>query len=216
MRLPLAERATAEAELIAPLITVDEGHWHADLPSTGAGVLVLGGLLIRRVGIEGRYGAELLGEGDLLRPWQGLDSGSSLAHATDWRVLARTRLAVIDARVTLRLSRYPELSVALIDRALGRARTLAATMAIIHQPLIGLRLEMLLWLLADRWGRVRADGTLLPLSLTHEVLAELIAARRPTVSTALAELSRSGTITRTAEGFLLLGSPPGELLGIDL
>jgi CRP/FNR family cyclic AMP-dependent transcriptional regulator len=213
--IPPELRAQAELELIAPLLSLPRGRWHADLPADGAGLLVLGGLLTRRVGFGGRYGAELLGDGDLLRPWQGLEF-SSLAHDTDWRVLSRTRLAVIDARVMRRLARYPELSVALIDRAVRRTRRLATTMAIIHQTGVELRLRMLLWLLADRWGRVRSDGTLLPLSLTHEVLAELIAARRPTVSTALAELAHAGYVTRSPEGFLLHRDPPGELLEIEL
>jgi CRP-like cAMP-binding protein len=43
---------------------------HPDRARGGYGLLVLEGLLLRRVGIEGRYGAELLGPGDLLRPWQ--------------------------------------------------------------------------------------------------------------------------------------------------
>jgi CRP/FNR family cyclic AMP-dependent transcriptional regulator len=207
-------RASAEAELIAPLMTVKRGEWHADLPARGAGLLVLGGLLIRRVGVNDRFGAELLGEGDLLRPWQGLESVGSMPSAADWRVLTPVRIAVLDERVTGRLTRYPQLSVALIDRALRRARALSTTMAIIHQPRVELRLHMLLWLLADRWGRVRVDGVLLPLALTHEVLAELIAVRRPTVSTALSELGRDRRVTRVADGFLLGGSPPGELAEI--
>jgi CRP-like cAMP-binding protein len=209
-------RAAAEAELIAPLVTLAPGSWHADVAAEGLGLLVLDGLLLRRVGIDGRFGAELLGEGDLLRPWQQLGPSSSLALATDWRVLAPVRLAALDARVSLRLARYPQLTVTLIDRALRRARALSATMAIVHQSHLETRLLMLLWLLADRWGRVRPDGTLLALSLTHEVLAELIAARRPTVSTALAALAREGLVTRTPEGFLLGGEPPRELLEIEV
>jgi CRP/FNR family cyclic AMP-dependent transcriptional regulator len=213
--IPDALRPAVTIELTAPLLSLQRGPWRADLPAAGAGLLVLDGLLIRRVGLGDRYGAELLGQGDLLRPWQGLEF-SSLAPATDWRVLAPTRLAVLDDRTTSRLARYPELSVALIDKALGRARRLAATMAILHQARVELRLEMLLWLLADRWGRVRPGDTLVPLALTHAVLAELIAARRPTVSSALAELARQGRVTRTAAGFQLHGSPPSELLSIEL
>ncbi len=198
------------------MLTLAAGPWHAEVAPEGLGLLVLGGLLIRRVGIDGRFGAELLGEGDLLRPWQQLGPGSSLTLATDWRVLAPVRVATLDARVSLRLARYPQLAVSLIDRALRRARALSATMAIVHQSHLETRLLMLLWLLADRWGRVRPDGTLLALSLTHEVLAELIAARPPTVSTALAALAREGRVTRSPEGFLLHGEPPRELLEIEV
>jgi hypothetical protein len=43
----------------------------------GIGLIVLRGRLIRRLGIDGRFGAELLGQGDVLRPWQGEDSVST-------------------------------------------------------------------------------------------------------------------------------------------
>ena len=33
------------------------------------GLLVLQGLPVRRVGVDGRFGAELLGQGDILRSW---------------------------------------------------------------------------------------------------------------------------------------------------
>lgn len=51
---------------------------------------------------------------------------------------------------------------------------------------------MLLWHLADRWGRVRSDGVIVALDLTHSVLAELVAARRPTVTRSLSELADKG------------------------
>ncbi len=41
----------------------------------GLGLLVLEGLILRRVGLGGRFGSELLGDGDLLRPWQDVDPG---------------------------------------------------------------------------------------------------------------------------------------------
>ncbi len=56
---------------------------------------------------------------------------------------------------------------------------------------------MLLWHLADRWGRVRSEGVVLPLRLTHSVLADLVAARRPTVTTSLSELARQELVEPT-------------------
>jgi hypothetical protein len=53
---------------------------------------------------------------------------------------------------------------------------------------------------------------MLPLRLTHTVLADLVAARRPTVTTALTDLSRRGLVIPVAEGWLVSGDPPGELL----
>jgi hypothetical protein len=62
----------------------------------GIGLLVLKRLLIRRVSIESGFGAELLGQGDLLRPWQGEGAQSTLSSTSGWRVLEDARIAVLD------------------------------------------------------------------------------------------------------------------------
>ncbi len=173
---------------------------------------MLSGLLIRRVGIDARFGAELLGEGDLLRPWQGEDEPPTLPVTTGWRVLEPTRMAVLDEAFARRMARYPPLSGRIAGRALKRSRDLAVNMAIVHQARVDVRLHMLFWHLAARWGRVRSDGVSLPLRLTHNVLADLAAARRPTVTTALSELAKRDLVHAVEGGWLLLGEPPGELL----
>ena len=88
-------------------------------------------------------------------------------------------------------------------------------MAIINQARVNVRLLMLLWHLADRWGRVRSEGVVLPLHLTHSVLADLVAARRPTVTSALSELARLELAVPQTPGWLLRGKPPGELLELE-
>lgn len=177
----------------------------------GIGVLVLEGLMIRRVGIEGRFGAELIGEGDLLRPSD--ESVSPLLPlTTDWTVVVPTRVAALDERFEQRLAQYPELGRALIARAIQRSKNLAVNMAIVHQARVDIRLHMLLWHLAARWGRVRSDGTVLRLRLTHAVLADLVAARRPTVTTALSELTRQGLLRTDGETWILPGEVPVDLL----
>jgi CRP-like cAMP-binding protein len=60
-------------------------------------------------------------------------------------------------------------------------------------------------------GTVGPDGVAVPLRLTQTVLAALVALKRPTVSAALGALERGGRVTRTGSGWLLRGSPPGEL-----
>jgi CRP/FNR family transcriptional regulator, cyclic AMP receptor protein len=184
--------------------------WPADLRS-GPGLLVLDGLLLRRVGLEGRFGGELLGRGDLLRPWQIEDSGNSLAQTSGWRVLQRARVALLDLDFTRRIAAYPEIHGQLLARAIRRSRYLALSMAIMHHPKVETRLQLLLWHLADRWGRVHPDGIHLPIKLTHMVLSELVGARRPTVSAALGAIERDGRITRNGPGWVLHGSPPGAL-----
>jgi hypothetical protein len=216
--IPPARREHAMDELTARVYRIPAGPWPAEpsaiLPGD-IGLLVFKGLMLRRVGIEGRYGAELLGECDLLRPGQGEDTPSpTLSTTTGWSVIEPTRLAVLDQQFAHRLVRYPELVGRLVGRAVQRSRHLAVNMAIVHQARVDIRLHMLFWHLAGRWGRVRSDGTLLPLRLTHSVLADLVAARRPTVTSALAELSRHGLVVFGDDGWVLRGDPPGELLEV--
>jgi hypothetical protein len=47
------------------------------------------------------------------------------------------------------------------------------------------------------------------------VLADLVAARRPTVSSALGELIRDGLLRSVPNGWVLVGEPPGELLELQ-
>ena len=182
----------------------------------GLGILVLSGLLVRRVGIDGRFGAELLGEGDLLRPWQWEADSATLALEMAWSIVEPVRLALLDEDFMRRcIGRFPELSAGLVGRAMQRARNLAVNMAIVHQARVDSRLRMLLWHLAGRWGRVRPEGTVVPFRLTHALLADLVAARRPTVTSALSELSRRGLVISHGGEWILYGEPPRELLDIE-
>jgi CRP/FNR family transcriptional regulator, cyclic AMP receptor protein len=208
--VPAGARANAIEECIATVVRIPRGAWaghRTDSMRAGIGLLVLDGLLIRHVGVSGSFGAELLGDGDLLRPWQEPDD-PILPHAVGWRVLRQARMAVLDREAARRLARYPELTGRLVAREVERSRNLAINMAIVGHARVDVRIHMLLWHLADRWGSAHPGGTILPLPLTHAVLAELVAARRPTVSTALAGLARNGLVNATRDGWLLAGEPP--------
>jgi CRP/FNR family cyclic AMP-dependent transcriptional regulator len=215
--VPADRQRDAVQELTARTVVIPTGAWPAatSLYPDGIGLLVLNGLLLRRVGLKGRYGAELLSQTDLLRPWQGENGSATLSTITGWSVIEPTRAAVLDLDFAGHLVRYPELVGRLVGRAIQRSRHLAMNMAIVHHARVDVRLHMLLWHLAGRWGRVRADGTMLPIRLTHSVLADLVAARRPTVTSALSDLSRRGLVRFVADGWLLPGEPPGELLDLE-
>jgi CRP/FNR family transcriptional regulator, cyclic AMP receptor protein len=206
---------TAQRACVARTLALPGGDWsgesRVDEMRFGIGLLILDGLLVRRVGLAGRFGAELLGEGDLLRPWQREDQGTSLPRAGRWRVIEQGRVALLDNEFALRVARYPEVTSALFARAIRRSRYMAVTMAIIHQPRIDIRLHMLFWELADRFGRVHPDGVHVPLRLTHSILGELVAARRPTVTKALGELAERSAVIWTGDEWLLPGRPPSEL-----
>ena len=212
--VPAPRRGQAIRECLARTVVVPSGPWQGlpDVPGEErVGLLVLGGLVLRRVGIMNRFGAELLGEGDLLRPWQGEAELAPLPVTTGWRVLAPARMAVLDGAFVSRMAHYPQLFNRLIGRVLERSRSLAVNVAIVHHARVDVRVHMMLWQLAGRWGRVGPDGVILPLRLTHQVLADLVAARRPTVTTALTDLARRGLIEPGKGGWLLVGQPPGEL-----
>jgi hypothetical protein len=205
----------ARQDCVARAIRVPTGLWdpQADAGDIrfGIGLLILDGLFLRRVGIGGRFGGELVGDGDLLRPWQREEQGASIPRTGAWKVLRKGRVALLDAEFALRVARYPEVISTLFARAIRRTRHMAVSIAIIHQPRIDLRLHMFFWDLADRFGTVRPDGVHLPLRLTHAMLGELVAARRPTVTKALGELADRGLVTWTGEDWLLGGGPPLEL-----
>jgi CRP/FNR family transcriptional regulator, cyclic AMP receptor protein len=208
-------REAAIQDCVAPVVAFKTGEWSPtqELGDVryGIGVLLLKGLMVRRVSVGGRFGAELLGEGDLMRPWQPEDQATSLPRAGRWRGLRDGRVAVLDTDFTVRVAHYPEVISALFARAVRRARHMAANMAIAHQPRVDVRLLMLFWELADRWGIVRPDGVHLPIRLTHAMLGELTGARRPTVTKALGELAERGLVRRNGSEWLLRDGPPTEL-----
>ena len=207
--------ALARERCRAGLLRLTEGAWPEPQWPTevreGPGLLVLDGLLLRRVGLNGRFGAELLADGDLLRPWQREDAIASIPRRSGWRILQSCRLAVLDLGFARRTAAFPSIQAEIVARALRRSRHLAVNMAIVHQRKVDVRLHMLLWHLADQWGTIHHGGASIAVRLTHSQLAEMVAARRPTVSAALGSLERADKVCATEDGWFLRGPPPGEL-----
>jgi CRP/FNR family cyclic AMP-dependent transcriptional regulator len=200
--------------LVVPVWTLPRGAWPAGAAQEDGmmGLLVLDGVLSRSVSLGKIAYPELLGRGDLLRPWQPEGNESLLPVEVSWQILEPCRLAVLDKRFAAIVCRWPEVVDELLGRALRRARELDLNMAIAQLPLLELRLLGLLWHLADRWGEPSADGVRIPVRLTHGLLAALVLGRRPSTSRALGELAERGLVTRDAdEGWLLHGEPPTEL-----
>jgi len=174
------------------------------------GLLIIDGVLASEIMLQDVVSTELLGAGDIVRPWPLDGSERLLCDQVRWMVLADCRVAVLDQRFATALTRYPELYWALLERMDRRARRLATTQAIAQLNCFERRLLAMLWHLAERWGRVTTDGILIPLDVSHRLLGQLIGARRPTVSTALGVLARRGAIQRRPDGaWTLHGDPPG-------
>ncbi len=178
------------------------------------GFMIVDGLLSRDVQVLGRRCVELLGHGDVMRPWQWDDEGSHVRAEVGWVVLEPARLAVLDQGLVTRMAPWPQLGLELFNRGTRRAHALAVALAIAHHPRVDDRLLLTLWHLAERWGRVTPEGIVVPLPLSHQRLADLVGAHRPSVTTAMGELTRSGAISRRDEGdWVLHGQPPEQLRG---
>jgi CRP-like cAMP-binding protein len=213
--LDSTRHAAALRDARAAVVDVKTGPWNPDpLPASlraGLGLLVLEGAVVRRIGHRRRGGAELLGPGDIMRPWDADgESGSLTALPTSWRVIEPLRIAVLDQRFAARIAPYPEISARLVARATERAKAILVQMAIAHHARIDDRLSLALWHVAERWGRVTPSGVALTLRLTHELLADLVAAQRPSVTLSLQHLERDGHIERRDGAIYLLGEPPSS------
>jgi CRP/FNR family transcriptional regulator, cyclic AMP receptor protein len=212
-----ARLARARQASVANVIRVRTGSWEAsegaDRAGGGFGLLLLDGVLVRRVGVEGRYGAELLAKGDLLRPWEHDGEGGVLPFETAWQVVETTRAAILDLRWAAQMAPFPEVAGQLMARLMQRSRRLAMLMAIAQQPRLEQRLWLVFWELADRYGTVHPDGVHIDLPLTHEVLSHLTAAQRPSVSSALGRLADGGIIRRVDRSWVIHGDPPQAPLG---
>ena len=207
--LPPAERDAASRRLVAPAFDLPVGIWTpADRPELSGirqalGLLVVDGLLTRSITLEGRTTGELLGVGDIVRPWDTEEPPPHVSMTITWAVHAPTRLALIDRRFLTAATRWPCIIEELSHRAVRRSRALSLQLALGQVPRIEGRLLLLFWRLAQRWGRVTPEGIVLPLRLTHETLAALVAARRPSVTSALGRLTEGGLIERRDGGWLL-------------
>ena len=184
------------------LLAVRRGIWDAagDAEATGAiGMVIVSGTVLRRVVAGHREGAELLGAGDLVQPARDTTNVS-------WRVVADCTVAVVDLRALADAATVPELTSALLGAATTRTHTVARQLVIAQWPSVDERLVATLQALAERWGVMTPDGIVLPDFLTHSVLAPLVGARRPSVTTSLKRLNDSGAVRRRPDGRWLLDS----------
>jgi CRP/FNR family transcriptional regulator, cyclic AMP receptor protein len=212
-RLPPSELDAASKTLSVAVMELTAGRWKAPAePRRGQlGLVVLDGIVLREICISRDWSAELLGEGDMLRPW--VEESSSFVLSR-WEILEPARLAVLDAAAASQVAKFPGLVDELFERTIRRSRSLAVHALIEGVHRIDQRLLLLFWHLAEQRGERSADGVVIPVRLTHGHLARLIGARRPTVTTALGQLRRAGQLVRKPDGgWLLSGEPPepGEI-----
>jgi len=190
----------ARRSVHARVLAVRRGHWDAATDALSPGIyafIVIEGTMLRRVAAGHREGAELLGPGDILQPGRDTD-------AVAWRAVTDCRLAILELRTLADAGAYPELAGALLAAANQRTNTVARQLVVAQWPSVDERLVATLEMLADRWGVVTGDGIVLPDFLTHSVLAPLVGARRPSVTTSLKRLHDAGAVRRRPDGRWIL------------
>jgi CRP/FNR family transcriptional regulator, cyclic AMP receptor protein len=211
-RLSADRLAAARSQLGVRVVPLPRGDLAVDeLASVGAdgvGLLLLDGVVTRAVALDDIVSTELLGPGDLIRPWAVEEELRFVAQRVHWRVHSHAQVAVLGRFFGAAVVRFPELNAALIDRAAAQTRRLATIKAISHLNSVERRLLALFWHLAERWGRVTGEGIVVPLTLPHRLLGELVGARRPTVSSALAVLRSEGRLLRRGQDAWLLRDEP--------
>jgi CRP/FNR family transcriptional regulator, cyclic AMP receptor protein len=202
-------RAALGPRLVVPSVLLDRGPWA--LPSlaeqAGAegrvhGVLLLDGFVTLEAELLGRNCTRLILPGDLLLTG-GEEEQDALALRWGWSALTETTLAVLDGPTMSAARRWPALLTAILDRAALQLRQAQQQQAISQLPRVEDRLLALLWAVADRCGVVRGEEIWLPLPVTHEVLAHLIGARRPTVSLGLKRLAEAEHVSAQDDGWVL-------------
>jgi CRP-like cAMP-binding protein len=221
--IPAADRPTAERVLTVATQLIEAGPWDptADVGAEppAIGLLIVRGVITRDLVFAGRTTTELLGTGDIIRPWVDDSQFDALPFEATWQAHTPAQVALLDARIAMACGRWPAMATAVSTRFVRRARSLAFQRAIAQIPRVDERLLVLLWSLAERWGRVGPDGVRLPLALPHRTLATLVGARRPSVTTALSGLARDGLVERVPDGWLLHGDPaevlPARVAGAE-
>lgn len=185
----------------ARTLGVRRGPWDAAADArehARHGLVIVDGGVLRRVVAGHREGAELLGPGDFIQP------AAETGEGVSWRAVTDATLAVVDAGLLAEAAAVPELLAAMLSAIAARTNTVARQLVVAQWASADERIVATLEMLADRWGVMTPQGVALPAFLTHAVLAPMVGARRPSVTTALKRLEGSGRVRRAPDGRWLL------------
>lgn len=126
--------AIARRQLVAGVVGYPRGTWIVGVddfdPVANLGLLLVKGLLARRVTIGEHTSAELLGPGDVLQPWLRIGPDQSVAVEVGWEAVQAVQAAVLDRAFCALVSRWPEITAAISRRILQRSHWLAFHLAV--------------------------------------------------------------------------------------
>ena len=202
----LARRKHALQAVTAAPLQLSPGE-HLNQDSIGSeetlGLVVLSGFLVREWTTAESVSADLLGPEDVVHPWGGEPMITMLHHTVSWTAITPTRLALLDEQFFHRAVPWPEITGTLLERS-GRLAQRLALRGAIESLNVDARVLASFWLWASQWATVAGQGVVLRIPLSHERIARLIHARRPTVTTAIGRLRRAGLINQRQDGVWLL------------
>jgi hypothetical protein len=198
----------AREQAVFPTLELDTGPLMIDWLRHAAGTrgrlhgfLLLAGALTMNVHMSSRTCTRLVATRELVL-LDGVET-DSIPIEWEWSVLEPARLLLLDERLHTVARRWPPLLSAIIERAAQQTRNAFLQQAISQLPRVEERLLALFWSIADRQGVMRPNGVWLELAATHETLAHMVGAQRPTVSLGLARLAESGLLRAERGGWLL-------------
>lgn len=170
------------------------------------GFVLVDGLVCVELQLRDRHLIELLGPGDVVQPPV---RDGDLGVGPRATILSESIVLALGATFLAAAARWPSLLARAMERVQRQHERLAVQQLIVHLPLAKHRLLLVLWHLSTRWGQVTPDGIHLPLRLTHDLLGQLVAARRSTVTLAAQELVFENSIKRADDSTWIV-TPHGE------
>jgi CRP-like cAMP-binding protein len=163
---------------------------HAVL-ADGLSFIVVDGLIAQVHQVRDRLARVLVWSGDVL---------PVPTEAVTLEAVTPVRLAIIDSRVLRLATHWPDM-LGELARRLGALQGRTAIAAALGQlPRVDERILLLFTLMAEELGKVSADGVLVDVPLTHQLLGTFVGARRPTVTLALRDLADQGLLRRREDG----------------
>jgi CRP/FNR family transcriptional regulator, cyclic AMP receptor protein len=174
----------------------------AGWPYTTFTLLLLHGSLVHETRAATGRMIAFLSHGDVLMPF-GPDP-HRLPAQTKLTATEDVLVAALDQRFMRAAAVWPQLMIVIQRRLAAQQHRLAVHGAICQLPRVEQRLIALMWHLADRFGKVTRDGIVITHPLNHQTLADLVGARRPTVSLALKALRERDQLLRHADRTWLL------------
>jgi CRP/FNR family transcriptional regulator, cyclic AMP receptor protein len=201
--IPPEERDVARRACRGGLVNVPHGRWEVPI-SAGErddriGLVIVRGLLCREIALRDHHMLELLGPRDVLQ-LPVARGRPRLGGPIRFTAASDTSLVVLGPSFIRASARWPSLLATVVRRIEAQRERLATQGLITHVPRAEHRVLLALSHLADTWGETTEQGTALPLPLTHDLIGQLIAARRSTVTLAISTLEADGYLRRLDYG----------------